>query len=314
MTKELTLSKSGAIAPQNYTEMMQMAELLSKSNMIPNPYKGRPGDIIVAIQLGAEVGLKPIQALQNIACINGTPTIYGDGAVALVRASGLLEDFEEKKIGKEGTDSFGFICRAKRKGIPTWIEHTFTIADAKKAGLWGKPGPWTNYPTRMLQWRSRSWVFRDGFADVLKGLLIWEEAIDIEPIPETPKATISMEDFKPAKEKLENPLFLGNPDDSQSDKPKVSPEELRSRIRKACMFLADNDQSTAALVYHGFADITEIKEETNEKGEKIIGPSKKVIAKAIDEISIEQARVVWGKIKKYFEDKKWDIKEKLELD
>ncbi len=316
MTQELTISKSGSITPQTFTEMMQFAELLSKSNLIPNQYKGRAGDIIAAIQLGSEIGLKPFQALQSIAVINGRPCIYGDGSIALVRASGLVEDFEEKQIGKEGTDSFGYLCKAKRKGNNTFIEHTFTIADAKQAGLWGKTGPWTQYPKRMLQFRARSWVLRDGFADVLKGLSIAEEAIDIEPIPEPDKATISIEDFKPSEEQPELPPETDSEPQKETEpdnSPKVSLDELRSRIRKACMFLGDNDIETATLVYHGFADIVKIKEEIDKDGNKVIGPSEKQIAKAIGEISIAQARTVWGKIKKHLKEKKLDIEEKLDI-
>tara|TARA_R110002020_G_scaffold37892_1_gene114463 strand:- start:30 stop:494 length:465 start_codon:yes stop_codon:yes gene_type:complete len=50
---------------------------------------------------------------------------------------------------------------------------------AKKAKLWGKPGPWTQYPARMLQVRARAMALRDQFADVLSGIHIGEEVRDI---------------------------------------------------------------------------------------------------------------------------------------
>ena len=46
---------------------------------------------MIAIMHGLEVGLSPLSALQRIAVINGRPTIWGDGALALVKASGLCE-------------------------------------------------------------------------------------------------------------------------------------------------------------------------------------------------------------------------------
>jgi hypothetical protein len=54
----------------------------------------------------------------------------------------------------------------------------FSVSDAKKAGLWGKSGPWTQYPKRMLQLRARGFALRDAFPDVLKGLVTAEEAQD----------------------------------------------------------------------------------------------------------------------------------------
>ena len=132
----------------------------------------KPEAVLVAIQLGAELGLTPMAALQNTAVINGRPAIYGDAALALVRASGLLESFAEEEVGEAGKDSFGVRVTAARRS------ETFTIGDAKAAKLWGKSGPWTDYPRRMLKFRARGFVLRDVFGDVLKGLRTVEEVRD----------------------------------------------------------------------------------------------------------------------------------------
>ena len=56
---------------------------------------------------------------------------------------------------------------------------TFSEQDAKVAGLWGKSGPWKQYPKRMLQMRARGFNLRDNFADILGGLITAEEARDM---------------------------------------------------------------------------------------------------------------------------------------
>jgi hypothetical protein len=137
----------------------------------------KPEAVLVAIQLGAELGLTPMAALQNTAVINGRPAIYGDAALALVRASGLLESFSEEEVGEAGKDSFGIKVAATRRDGSKGSE-TFTIGDAKAAKLWGKAGPWTDYPRRMLKFRARGFVLRDVFGDVLKGLRTAEEVRD----------------------------------------------------------------------------------------------------------------------------------------
>ena len=137
----------------------------------------KPEAVLVAIQLGAELGLTPMAALQNTAVINGRPAIYGDAALALVRASGLLESFSEEEVGEAGKDSFGIKVTATRRDGSKGSE-TFTVADAKAAKLWGKAGPWTDYPRRMLKFRARGFVLRDVFGDVLKGLRTAEEVRD----------------------------------------------------------------------------------------------------------------------------------------
>ena len=149
----------------------------------------KPEAVLVAIQLGAEIGLSPMAALQNTAVINGRPAIYGDAALALVRGSGLLVSYKEEEIGEPGSDANGYRVTAVREGDQTAVE-TFTVGDAKRAKLWGKNGPWTDYPKRMLRFRARGYVLRDLFGDVLKGLRTVEEVRDIpaEPINVTPLA------------------------------------------------------------------------------------------------------------------------------
>lgn len=169
----LATTRQIGLTPQSLEAAMEMANLLAKSNMVPKDYIGNPGNIIVAIQWGAEIGLPPLQAMQNLAVINGRPALWGDAVMALVRGSGLLEDFRE-----DVTDQ-GATCTVKRRGEQPVSRH-FSVEDAKKAGLWGKQGPWQQYPKRMLQMRARSWAIRDVFTDVLKGINIKEVLEDDE--------------------------------------------------------------------------------------------------------------------------------------
>jgi len=175
------LVTSSNLYPTSLKEMLEFSKEIAQSTMIPKDYIGNPGNVLVAMQWGMEIGLKPLQGLQSIAVINGRPTIWGDAALALVRASPVCEYVEEGD-----SDATHGVCRVKRRGE---AEHTqiFTVDDAKKAGLWGKAGPWTNYPPRMLVMRARSWALRDKFTDVLRGLSIAEEIRDIEPIDITPR-------------------------------------------------------------------------------------------------------------------------------
>lgn len=161
----------------------RMAKVLFDSEMVPESLDSRE-KVFVAIGMGLEVGLSPMQAVQSIAVINKRPSIWGDAALGLVQASGALVDFRETPLYDDEGNLNGYRCRAVRKGIEDPIEHSFTVDDAKRAQLWGKvsrtgkPSPWVLYPQRMLQMRARSWTLRDGFADVLKGLQVAEEVRD----------------------------------------------------------------------------------------------------------------------------------------
>jgi len=175
----LTLHKT-SLEPTTLQEAMRFSEILASSTMIPRDFQGKPGNVLVAIQWGREVGLGPLQALQNISVINGRPSIWGDAALALVRGHPDCASVQEGAEG-EGDARHGW-CEVTRRGEQPQ-RRTFSIADAKRAGLWGKAGPWTQYPDRMLQLRARGFAIRDVFPDALRGVLTREEAEDTPPEP-----------------------------------------------------------------------------------------------------------------------------------
>jgi hypothetical protein len=173
-----------SFAPTSLSEAMEFSKLIANSNFVPQEYRGKPGDILVCLQMGAELGLSPLAALQSISVINGKPSVWGDGAIALVQASGLLVDHAEDVEG-EGDERYGY-CRMVRRGRATPYMKKFSIADAKRAGLWGR-NVWKGYPDVMLVARARSACMRAAFPDVLKGVITREEAIDYPPEDEQAK-------------------------------------------------------------------------------------------------------------------------------
>jgi hypothetical protein len=169
---------SRGIELRSIEELYRFAKFVAASPFAPRGFQS-PEAIVVAIQYGYELGLTPMQSLQNVAVINGKPSIYGDAMLAVVRASGLLEYIAERLEGAGATRKA--VCLVKRVGAPYERVTEFGVIDAQRAGLWGKPGPWQQYPDRMLMFRARGFALRDEFGDVLKGLVSVEEAADYPP-------------------------------------------------------------------------------------------------------------------------------------
>jgi len=170
------------LALASFDDAFRFATMVAKSEFAPKDFRGKPESCLLAIQHGSEIGLSPMQSLQNIACINGRPAIWGDAALALCLASPVCDGIHET-IDGDG-DNMTAVCQTSRKGKDANVVARFSVADAKKAGLWGKSGPWTQYPKRMLQLRARGFALRDAFPDVLKGLVTAEEAQDYPTQPE----------------------------------------------------------------------------------------------------------------------------------
>lgn len=166
-------SQTFDLSPRTFEQALTFSNYLADSDMVPKDFKNKPGNCLIAMQWGAEIGLKPLQAMQNIAVINGRPSLWGDAVIALVRASPLCKYVIEEDDGQMAT------CRTWRVGAPSEQIERFGMDDAKVAGLFGKQGPWTQYPKRMRKMRARAFLLRDVYADVLKGLSIAEESMDL---------------------------------------------------------------------------------------------------------------------------------------
>jgi hypothetical protein len=180
-------------------DLRALCTVMAKTEMVPVRYRQKPDDILVCALHGQELGLPVLAALQSIAVINGIPSIYGDAALALVRSSGKLQDFDEwfeidgvrqdkpfdimKAV--EAKQQIVAFCFSHRVGMTkprlTW----FSVDQARQAKLWLKKGnngqdtPWITSPDRMLMFRARGFNLRDNFGDILKGLIFREEAEDI---------------------------------------------------------------------------------------------------------------------------------------
>ena len=178
MTTEISTNTTPTrgLALASFDDAFRFATMVAKSEFAPKDFRGKPESCLLAIQHGSEIGLSPMQSLQNIACINGRPAIWGDAALALCLASPVCDGIHETMEG-DG-DNMTAVCQTSRKGKDANVVGRFSVADAKRAGLWGKSGPWTQYPKRMLQLRARGFALRDAFPDVLKGLVTAEEAQD----------------------------------------------------------------------------------------------------------------------------------------
>lgn len=176
---------------RTFDDAARFAKVVFDSGLAPHGFNS-PQAVMVALQAGMEVGLPPMQAIQSVAVINGRPCMWGDAIPALLWAAGF--DIEET-MSEDGTVATCTITRPNGRKIT----RTFSADDAKAAGLWqtearvtrrrkdggtyetDNDSPWFKYRPRMLQMRARSWACRDGAADVLRGMIIREEAEDIGP-------------------------------------------------------------------------------------------------------------------------------------
>ncbi len=173
----IEINNKGVIL-KTYDDLVKFSDAVFKSGLAPKSFTS-PQAVMIALEMGLELGISPMMAIQNIAVINGIPSIYGDAMIGLVLSSPECEYVKEYFEGTPYNDDFTAVCKSKRRGQDESIEK-FSVADAKKAGLWTKEGTWQKYPKRMLKFRARGFNLRDNFSHLLKGFKSVEEVSDYE--------------------------------------------------------------------------------------------------------------------------------------
>jgi hypothetical protein len=198
--KDIPIVK-GVLVPETFDQLWRVSCMMADSGLMTKEYEKNPNAVMVACQFGAQLGLSLMASIQNIAVVNGHPTLWGDSMLALVKDSNQLDVFVEYFSGEYEKDAFCAVCIAKRKGMGSEynpedsldlmqrkgiIVNTFSIADAKRAGVWGGTGKeewqkkmsaWYKHPKRMMKMRARAFTLRDGWPDILKGMHAQEEMV-----------------------------------------------------------------------------------------------------------------------------------------
>jgi|TARA_R110000824_G_scaffold32908_3_gene106084 hypothetical protein len=158
-----------SLAPQTFSEAISFAKRIAPTNFVPESYRGKPDEILAAMQYGAELGLGPLQSLNSLTVIKGRVGMYAATMRALVDASGLMEKCTTEYDAEDKVAVVTVKRKDRDEATYQWGE-----SDAKLAGLAGRK-MYQEYPERMYKARAMSFALRDEFADVLKGLMGSEE-------------------------------------------------------------------------------------------------------------------------------------------
>lgn len=193
-----TESKAIAIIPHSVPEVQSLAELIGRSALLPDALRGKTDDIIVSILAGAELGLSPMAAIRGVFVVQGKPVLAADTMVGLVLGSGLAEYFVQIESSHTSVT-----WETKRKGSPVAQRVTWTIEDAKKAGIHLKDN-WRAYTRQMLAARAKAELARSAYSDVLAGVYDPDE-IDIpvraaHPSPSPSRSAEVIEDAEVVSE------------------------------------------------------------------------------------------------------------------
>lgn len=181
-TKSITTAQRVVpLAPQSLNDVYDLAKQLAASKIIPENYQGNVPNIVAAAMMGNDLGISTMQAMREIYVVHGRPASSALLKVALVRQSPLCRYWRMV----ESTDKQA-IFETLRDGDPAPTRHSYTLEDAKRAGLFpgkpdrnGEPSQWSKRTALMLRRRCESELADEVYPDVVKGLRTEDEAAEM---------------------------------------------------------------------------------------------------------------------------------------
>ena len=170
---------------QLFGENWRIATQLAKSTIIPDNYKGKPENVIIALGMSQKMGIEPFTIMQNLNIIKGKTSWSGSFCKTLIEKTKKFKDLELNYIGEKGKDSYGCYLSAVRIADGKVINGpVVTMLMAKEEG-WTTNKKWLTLTDLMLAYRCQSFFARLYCPEAMSGVYTSEEIEDIQPTKRT---------------------------------------------------------------------------------------------------------------------------------
>lgn len=162
------------------TGRIEHAKIVAQSSLVPAEYRGKPADIVWAMDIGDALGVPYTQVMQSMVVARGKMTMSADLMGGVVRRAG-----HKLRLRENGDSVTATLIRADDPDYEFTV--TWDKAKAQAAGLWGGRGPWQQYPRQMLRARAITEVCRQGASDALAGTIYTPEELESTPTQNAPQ-------------------------------------------------------------------------------------------------------------------------------
>lgn len=202
-----------------FDQVARVANMLSKSTIVPETYRGKPEDCFIAVEMAARMNTSPIFIMQNLYVVKGKPSWAGQACMAMISACGKFRNVKHVYTGERGTDNRGCYVEATRISDGEVLRGTeVTIQMAKSEG-WMSNSKWKNMPEQMLGYRAASFFARMFCPEAMMGLQTAEEIYDASPVMPVPSA-----------QNLSNAILSEEP----APEPEKKPEKAKKKAVPKC--------------------------------------------------------------------------------
>jgi hypothetical protein len=224
-----------------FEEYLKLAERICKTAMVPAALRNRPDEVLAVVMYGAELGIGPMQAMQQVNFIEGKPSMAPELMRALIRTAGHKLNITQSNVE--------CVIEGERCDTGETGTASFTLDDAEDAGLCkivdgkaqarskeGKKLTWEKYTKDMLLARATSRIARMMFSDVIAGMSYTPEEI---------------ESFSPQAESKPPKPVKASPTVTRSAPVQMASEEEIEHLKRLLAMLEDNDKDEVKATWKG---------------------------------------------------------------
>ena len=260
---------------EEWGTLVQQADIISKSGLAPSSLRNKPEAILTIALKGRELGVPPMQALSHIHIIQGRPTMSAELMRSLVQREGhrINVQFDERsQTAKVTGQRFNRITGEYEEHI---AEATFSMEDAKRAGITGKDN-WKKYPRAMLVARATSIIVREHFADVAMGVSYTPEELAPDLAVDEYGAPLPAAPEPPAAASLPaaaaSPVVTATGTVTAPDTASSGAAPTKAQFAKAHAILGENniDEELYRAALRKLYDVNSFKELTREQMTKVL--------------------------------------------
>lgn len=191
--KELAVAESNTSLAGKSTQLDYMdgdslnrvfknAKALSASDLLPETYKNKPENVMIAMDMASRTGFSLMQIMQNLYIVRGKPSWSGSFCMSAIKACGRYDHVKYVLIGDAPTDrNFGVYVSAVDKSTGETVRGVTVTWDMVKSEGWdSKPGSkWKTMPELMFKYRAAAFFARTECPEVLQGVRDEYEQRDI---------------------------------------------------------------------------------------------------------------------------------------
>lgn len=179
-----TNGKQNALS--TFKDNWEIATQLAQSDIIPDNYKKKPANVVIAIGIANQMNLDPFIVMQNLSFIKGKTSWSGSFCRTLIERTGKFRDLELNYIGEKGQDSYGCYLSATRVSDGKKINGPEVTIAMAKAEKWTSNPKWSTLKDLMLAYRCQSYFCRIHCPEAMSGIYTTEEIEDINTTREQP--------------------------------------------------------------------------------------------------------------------------------